>query len=84
MGWQVLMASVSHSGLDSAPMPGETYDCPVGILPEKAMQPIPVFLPGESHGQRILVGYGPCDCKESDRTEVTEQEATNKLKDSEP
>ena len=22
-------------------------------------QPIPVFLPGESHGQRNLVGYGP-------------------------
>ena len=22
-------------------------------------QPTPVFLPGESHGQRILVGYSP-------------------------
>ena len=22
-------------------------------------QPTPVFLPGESHGQRILAGYGP-------------------------
>ena len=22
-------------------------------------QPTPVFLPGESHGQRSLVGYGP-------------------------
>ena len=26
---------------------------------EEAMQPTPVFLPGESHGQRSLVGYGP-------------------------
>ena len=28
-----------------------------------------VFLPGESHGQRGLVGYGPWGCKESDTTE---------------
>ena len=25
----------------------------------RAWQPIPVFLPGEYHGQRSLVGYGP-------------------------
>ena len=25
----------------------------------KAWQPTPVFLPGESHGQRSLVGYNP-------------------------
>ena len=24
--------------------------------------PTPVFLPGESHGQRSLVGYGPWSC----------------------
>ena len=29
----------------------------------------PVFLPGESHGQRSLVGYNPCGRKESDTTE---------------
>ena len=29
----------------------------------------PVFLPGESHGQRGLAGYSPWDCKESDTTE---------------
>ena len=28
-----------------------------------------VFLPGESHGQRRLVGYSPEDRKESDTTE---------------
>ena len=32
-------------------------------------QSTPVFLPGESHGQRSLAGYGPLGHKESDRTE---------------
>ena len=30
--------------------------------------PTPVFLPGESHGQRSLVGYSPWGHKESDMT----------------
>ena len=32
-------------------------------------QPTPVFLPGEFHGQRSLVGYGSWGCEESDMTE---------------
>ena len=32
-------------------------------------QPTPVFLPGESHGQRSLVGYSPWVRKEADTTE---------------
>ena len=32
-------------------------------------QPTPVFLPGESHRRRSLVGYSPRGCKESDTTE---------------
>ena len=32
-------------------------------------QPTTVFLPGEFHGQRILVGCSPCGHKESDTTE---------------
>ena len=32
-------------------------------------QPTPVFLPGESHGRRSLVGYSPWGSKESDMTE---------------
>ena len=32
-------------------------------------QPSPVFLPGESHGQRSLVGYSARGRKESDMTE---------------
>jgi len=31
----------------------------------------PIFLPGESHGQRSLVYYSPKGCKELDRTEET-------------
>ena len=29
----------------------------------------PVFLPGESHGQKSLVDYSPWGCEESDMTE---------------
>ena len=36
-----------------------------------AWQPIPMFLPGESHGQRSLAGYSPQGCKELDTTEGT-------------
>ena len=46
------------------------FDPWVGKIPwRKAWEPIPVFLPGESHGQRSLAG--PCR-KELDATEVTE------------
>ena len=37
----------------------------------RAWQPTPVFLPGESHGQRSLVGYRPWSCKELEITEAT-------------
>ena len=37
--------------------------------PGKNWQPTPVFLPGESHGQRSLVGYSPWGHKELDTTE---------------
>ena len=36
------------------------FDPWVGKVPwRRAWQPMPVFLPGESHGQRCLEGYGP-------------------------
>jgi len=35
----------------------------------RAWQPIPVFLPGEFHGQRSLAGYCPWDHKELDASE---------------
>ena len=37
----------------------------------RAQQPTPVFLHGESHGQRSLVGYSPLGHKKLDMTEVT-------------
>ena len=42
----------------------------VGKIPwRRKWQPIPVLLPGKSHGQRNLVGYSPWGCKKSDITE---------------
>ena len=36
------------------------FDPWVGKIPwRRALPPTPVFLPGESHGQRSLVAYGP-------------------------
>ena len=41
-----------------------------GKIPwRRERQPTPVFLPGESHGQRSLAGYSPWGHKESDTTE---------------
>ena len=36
---------------------------------EEGMTPTPVFLPGESHGQRSVAGYSPWGHKELDMTE---------------
>ena len=41
------------------------------ILLRRAWQPNLVFLSGESHRQRSLVGYDPWGCKELDMPEVT-------------
>ena len=41
------------------------------ILWRRAWQPTPVFLPGESYGQRNLVGYSLQGHKVLDTTEVT-------------
>ena len=42
----------------------------MGKIPwRRKWQPSPVFLPGEFHGQRSVVGYSPWGCTESDRTE---------------
>ena len=46
------------------------FDAWVGKIPwRRKWQPMPVFLPGESHGQRSLVGYSPWGYKVSDTTE---------------
>ena len=41
----------------------------------RAWRPTPVFLPGESHGPRSLVGYSPYGHRDSDTTEVTQHAA---------
>ena len=35
----------------------------------RSWQSTPIFLPGESHGQRSLVSYSSRDCKELEMTE---------------
>ena len=46
------------------------FDLWVGKIPwRRAWQPTPVFLPGEFHGQRSLVGCSPRGFKELDLTE---------------
>ena len=44
---------------------------PLRVPHEEGMQPTPVFLPGESHGQRSLVFYSPWGHQESDTPEAT-------------
>ena len=51
---------------DSGSIPG------LGKIPWRiAGQPTPIFLPGESHEQRSLMGYNPWGHKESGMTEAT-------------
>jgi len=46
------------------------FDLSVGKIPwRREWLTPPVFLPGESHGQRSLAGYSPWGGKESDMTE---------------
>ena len=42
-------------------------------------KPPPVFLSGESHGQRSLAGYSPESCKESQTTETIQHTLTRSL-----
>ena len=48
---------------DTGSIPGS------GRSPGGGLATTPVFLPGESHGQRSLVGDSPMGRKESDMTE---------------
>ena len=64
---QTVKASVCNAG-DLGSIPG--FDPWVGKIPwRRAWQPTPVFLTGEFHVQRSLVGYSPWGHKESDTTE---------------
>ena len=78
----VLLTSVLWTPLVSsalwAPLPSAQSSPPSNTLRiisknapwRREWQPIPVFLPGESHGQRSLAGYSPWGCKK-DRHDLT-------------
>ena len=52
----------------------------VGKVPwRRVWQPTPVFLPGDSHAQRSLVGCSPRGRKESDTTERLTQRVSHHL-----
>ena len=60
-------------GSDGKEMPAmwETWAQSLGLEDclRREWLPIPVFLPGEPHGQRSLAGYSPWGRKKSDMTE---------------
>ena len=58
---------------------GDGFDHWVGKIPwRKVWEPSPVFLPGQSHGQRSLAGHSPCGRKESvDQKEIQPRSAAN-------
>ena len=58
--WACQMAIVLKNPLANAGDVRHGFDPWVGKMPwRRAEQPSPVFLPGESHGQRSLVDYSP-------------------------
>ena len=59
---QPLKNSLANAG-------GGSHPCVRKILWSRKWQPIPVFLLGESHEQRSLVGYSPQSLKGSDTIE---------------
>ena len=62
--------SGGSDGKESAYNTGDLDSIPgSGRSPGEGNGNTPVFLPGEFHGQRSLVGYSPWDCKESDTPE---------------
>ena len=72
--WQTLGFPGGSDGKESACRAGDPGWIPgsrrsPGSLRSPAWQPTPQFLPGESHGQRSLVGYNPWGRRESDTTE---------------
>ena len=65
--WASLVAQL----VKKPPAMWETWVRPLGWEDpwKRKWQPTPVFLPGEPHGQRNLVGYSPQGRKVSDTTE---------------
>ena len=67
-GMYVYLLPGGSDGKESARNVG--FNPCVGTIPwKRAWQPTAVFLPGESQGQRSLVGHSPLGGKESDTNE---------------
>ena len=57
------------------------FDSWIGKIPwRRKWQPIPVFLPGKSHGQRCLEGYSPWGRKRVRHDLATKQQPTTRMK----
>ena len=69
--YKLLLASLVAQRLKRLPAMRETWVPSLGREDpwRRKWQPTPVFLPGESHGWRSLVGYSPRGRKELDTTE---------------
>ena len=68
--WQFLASPVAQRVKNRLQCRRPGFDPWVRKIPwRREWQPTSVFLPGESHGQRSLAGYGPWGCKESDTLE---------------
>ena len=65
----IYIGSYGNSALCSLGDQGLFDPCVMKIPWRRKWQPTPVFLPGEFHGQRSLVGYSPWGQKESGMTE---------------
>ena len=72
MGASQVVLVVKNPPANAGDIMSHWFDPWVGKIPRRrAWQPTPVSSPGESHGQRSLVGYSPWGRKELDTTEAT-------------
>ena len=68
-GLSILADPTPYRALHVIGYPPIFVECVDELIWYRKRQPTPVYLPGKLHGQRILAGYSPWVCKESDMTE---------------
>ena len=70
MGASQVALTVKNLPANTAAAKTREFDLWIRKIPwRREWQPTPVFLPGESHGQRSLPGYSQWDGRESDMSE---------------